>query len=300
MGEDTSKSIKIKLSLNDLAPKTAEDFKHGIAATEIDKAISNLKLKSSFEKNQPLPIEPTVKNIQSDIQAEERPKISIKKPQLQDIKLKVNLTSEQKPPVEPIAEELAKPPTFTPAYARGNIPNQAESTATSPSLKIVEDIKGKTQKLIEPEVQRKAVIDLNSLNINLDKDTSKSDPKAENQHATPNKTLSNIDFETAVTNRKKNLSDTVKLKVRPPTEGGGKIFTNLTKEVVQEPPSLIPKVDGTRKEDSFTIPKNVLPNSSSNANKPKKKPNWIIMGILAVLLVLIVYFMITTLKTLAS
>lgn len=300
MGEDVSKNIKIKLSLNNLAVKPTGTPASNNKKPEDNKAISDLKLKPPSEPIKTLPSDQDAKSVQGNI--EEKPKISIKKPQLQDMKLKINLATEQKPSPSPTAEEPPKNPAFVPAYARNNVPDQKESDANSPSLKILEDLKGKTQKIVEPETNKKPIIDLNALNIDLEKDNSKSEP-AENTTppASDKASLPEIDFETTVTARRKNLSDTVKLKVKPQPGTGEKVFANIIKDTAQEPPPLMPKHEETKDQDDFIIPKNVLPHPSAGREiMPRNRTNWIVIGILAVFLIAIVYFMITSIRTLAS
>ncbi|MEI6055215.1 MAG: hypothetical protein WCR55_04070 [Lentisphaerota bacterium] len=286
MADDTVKNIKIKLSLNDLVPKTAETPKANNPLAEIEKASAELKLKPSINLNPALPIELPQKNIEPVAQVEERPKISIKKPLLQDIKPKVTLAADGPP----------KTLVSIPAYAKSNVPNQEESKASSPSLIITEDVKGKTQKILEPQPARKPIIDLNALNIKLDREP----PTKEAPPALVSENVPNIDFEYQDSTRKKNISDTVRLKIRPQATPGGKIFSDAVKETLQEPPSLIPNSQEIKLQDSFTIPQNVTPNIPVSGNGAKKKPNWIIIGILGVLLILIVYFMIITIRTLSA
>lgn len=286
MADDTVKNIKIKLSLSELIPKTAETPKANNPLAEIEKASAELKLKPSINLNPALPIELVQKNIEPVAQVEERPKISIKKPLLQDIKPKVTLVTEGPP----------KTLVSIPAYAKSNVPNQEESNASSPSLIITEDVKGKTQKILEPQPARKPIIDLNALSIKLDREP----PANEAPPALVSENLPNVDFDSQDSTRKKNISDTVRLKIRPQATPGGKIFSNAVKETLQEPPSLIQNSQEIKSQDSFTIPQNVTPNIPVSGNDVKKKPNWIIIGILGVLLILIVYFMIITIRTLSA
>lgn len=292
MADDAVKNIKIKLSLNDLVPKTAKTPDANNSLVEIEKASAELKLKPSFSSSPTLPIELAPKNIAPVVQVEGRPKISIKKSLLQDIKPKGTLTADGSP----------KTLTPIPAYAKSNIPNQEESKASSPSLIITEDAKGKTQKILEPQPVKKPIIDLNALSIKLDRELPKNEesPAKEPPPVSLPENLPNVDFESHDTTKNRNLSDTVKLKIKPQATPGGKIFSNIVKETVQEPPSLMPNAPEIKPHDSFTIPKNVMPNIPAFGNSANKKPNWFIIGILGVLLVLIVYFMIITIRTLST
>jgi len=328
MAEDTSKSAKIKLSLNDLAPKQPApvSLEQSLQDLPPDKT-ANLRIKPPIEKppitlsSQEQPKVGVV--IPSPSSQEDRPKINLKKPNLQDIKLKVNLDKGDASPS--VAPEALKSSSPVPAYMKSNVPNQDESNASSPSLKIEEDLKGKTQKIIEsePQAPRKSVIDLNSLKIDLNKNNSE---EAIPPAAAP--PMPNIDFEAHAPIPNKAISDTVKLKIKAQSGGAGvKPFGSLikdsketeappqmakVKETVPPPQSFetkspIPKLSPsqgmvspyTKSEEDFVIPKDVS-KTSSPGGKTKKKPNIIILGVMVVVLILIVYFMITTLKTLSS
>lgn len=295
MADDTTKSVKIKLSLNNLVPKQNEKPETSDPLPEIEKVATELKLKPMPNVNPPQPIEIAQKNIEPIIRTEERPKISIKKTILQDVK----------PQIAPSNDEPPKTGSAIPAYAKSNVPDQNESSATSTTLKITEDIKGKTIKILDPQPERKPIIDLNALNIKLDQEPPKKEqPSAkEPPQALESENMPNIDFELHNTGKKRNISDTVKLQIKQQPPPNSKIFSNIIKETTtQEPPSIMPNAshEAAKSRDNFTIPKNVLPNIPNSAKSTKKKPNYIILGISGVILLLIIYFMITTIRTLST
>ncbi|HBM17513.1 MAG TPA: hypothetical protein DD381_14385 [Lentisphaeria bacterium] len=323
MPEDISKSAKIKLSLNDLAPKLPSASTDSASNNFSPEKTANLSIKPILTKPPVvLPSEAPKINVDAPSAGlEEKTRITLKKPQLQDIKLKVNQEkiNEEAPPVDG-----TKMPAPVPAYARGNVPDQAESDATSPSLKIEEDYKGKTQKFIEPEpTPKKPVIDLNALKIDLNKETKTAEPEEKAAAAPP---LPNIDYGAKEPKINKVISDTIKLKIKPrgevvsapisdPEKDANKIKipSPITKEIETKPPSSLdmgaqmPKVQDFptdkgaalfKSDDNFTIPTNV--DSAYGKPKTKKKQNMIFLGILTVVLIVLIYFMITSIKTLAS
>ena len=309
MAEDTSKNLKIKLSLNDLTPKTTETeaSQRKIEDLPPDQT-ANLQIKPAALKIPSIALEEAPKiNIETqDSAQDDKPKISLKKPQLQDIKLKVNFdkSSTQTPAVAPSVS------SSVPAYARSNVPNQAESNASSPSLKIEEDMKGKTQRIIESEpVPRKPIIDLNSLKIDLNKESG-SDSSEANQ--IPQPPLPNIDFSSQGGAGNNSLSDTVKLRVKSQTMPAPKPFASLGSNSKEKEPNLaaetsapLPKIASSKgaiavsaqKENEFVIPTNVA--DFHGAQKGKKNLNILFLSVGIIILIAIIYFMITTIKSLA-
>ncbi len=299
MSDDTATKVKIKLSLKDLIKNTADAPKESNSLQEMEKAAAQLKLTSTLNPNPViLPAEPVKKDsepiLQQD-QNDEKTKISLKNHALQGIKPKISLKREA-PSVKT---------TQIPSYEKNNIPNSDELNAKSLMLKIPSEAKGDTQKIVEIQPTKNPIIDLNALNIKLDgeppvKGLSPIEDNA--SHSSESDNAQNIDFEAQSPNIKRNLSDTVKLKIKPATPSG-KVFNNIVKKNLEEPPPVSPVSKGKeiKPQDSFTIPKNVLhPDSFSSINTDKKKPHWVIMGILGILLVLIIYSMIITIKTLST
>lgn len=291
MDNDALKNVKIKLSLDNLGTKAPQLPAESNSPAEINNPVPDL----------------APKNIEPIMQVGERPKISIKKPLLQDVKPKVTMETDVQ----------LKRPVAIPNYAKSNIPDKEESSATSTTLKISEDEKGKTQKIIEPQPEKKPIINLSSLSIKLDKEVpSQSEPTLETEPGLEleSKDTPDIDFEAYDKTRKVNLSDTVKLKIKPQLTSGSKAFSDTIKETIQEPPpSLIPKplgvklqepkVQETKVQSAPPIPKNIIPDTPytpPNKVNAKKKPNWVLIGILGVLLLLIVYFMLTTISNLST